>query len=160
MHKPYFPVFIDISEKKIAVVGGGKVAERRVETLLKFAERITVISPDVTEEIHKRADEGRVQWIREAIHTECAAKRLLNDADMVLAATNDRESNERIMYICREQGIPVNVSHRKEMCDFYFPAVVVQEGVTVGITSGGGNHKKAGKVREQVEEMLGRAGDL
>ena len=49
--KPYFPMFVDVSKKKILVIGGGKIAERRVETLLKFADNITVISPEMTERL-------------------------------------------------------------------------------------------------------------
>lgn len=165
--KPYFPMFIDISEKKIIVAGGGRIAERRIDTLLKFAADITVIAPEVTDGICKMAEEGKVIWIRRAFHKDAgeiqadAQKNLsdievfLKNADMVLAATNDAECNERIMRLCRERGIPVNVSHKKELCDFYFPAVVVKDNVTVGITSGGLSHAQARKVREQVETVLG-----
>lgn len=165
--KPYFPMFVDISKKKIVVAGGGKIAQRRVETLLKFADDITVIAPEVTDVICKRIGEGRVHWIREAFHEDTEESqpdakkdmsdmdRILKDADMVLAATSDTDCNERIMRMCRERGVPVNVSHKKELCDFYFPAVVVKDNITVGITSGGLSHGQARKIREQVEDMLG-----
>lgn len=165
--KPYFPMFVDISKKRIVVAGGGRIAQRRVETLLKFVDDITVIAPEVTDLICKRIGEGRVHWVREAFHEDTEegkpdAKKgmsdidkLLKTADMVLAATNDTDCNERIMRICRKQGIPVNVSHEKELCDFYFPAVVVKDNVTVGITSGGLSHGQARRVREQIEDVLG-----
>ncbi len=165
--KPYFPVFIDISEKRIIVAGGGRIAERRIDTLLKFTADITVVAPEVTDGIRKRVKEGKVSWIRKTFHKAARERQadeqkslsdtemLLNNADMVLAATNDAECNERIMRLCRERGIPVNVSHKKELCDFYFPAVVVKDNVTVGITSGGLSHAQARKVREQVEAVLG-----
>ncbi len=60
--KPFFPIFIDVSEMKITVVGGGKVAARRIETLLAFAEDITVISPEVLGEINKAAEEKKIRW--------------------------------------------------------------------------------------------------
>lgn len=155
--KPYFPMFVDISEKKIVVAGGGRIAQRRVETLLRFACDITLIAPEVTDKIRERADEGKVCWIRKAFH-EDIGKSLLDTEkglpDIVFAATNDAGCNERIMRMCRERGIPVNVSHKKELCDFYFPAVVVKGNVTVGITSSGLNHVQARKVREQVEDVL------
>ena len=55
--KPYFPVFIDISEKRIIVAGGGRIAERRIDTLLKFTADITVVAPEVTDGIRKRVKE-------------------------------------------------------------------------------------------------------
>ena len=56
-------MFVDISEKRIVVIGGGKVAERRVDTLLKFADDITVVSPEVSEGIRQKAKEKKIRWI-------------------------------------------------------------------------------------------------
>ena len=161
--KPYFPMFIDLSEKRIVIVGGGRVAERRVETLLKFTEDITVISPKVTERLQERVEEAKVRWIPEEVCGEDKAwgdemKKFLEGADMVPAATSDSTCNERLMHFCRERGICINVSHRKELCDFYFPAVVVKDNVTVGITSGGLDHAQARRVREQIEDILENTG--
>ncbi len=64
MKKPYFPLFIDISQKSIVVVGGGRIAERRVKTLLQFAEDIQVISPKLTEELRCLAESRRIEWIQ------------------------------------------------------------------------------------------------
>lgn len=150
--KPYFPMFIDISKKKIIIIGGGKIAQRRVHTLLKFAENITVISPEVTEEMRRLSEQQKICWIQAAFDE--SADSVLKDADIVLAATNDSECNERIAGICKEQGIPVNVSHKKELCDFYFPAVAVRENVVAGVTSSGLNHTQARQVRERVEKAL------
>lgn len=157
--KPYFPMFIDLSEKRIVIIGGGKVAERRAETLLKFAEDITVVSPELTEKLKCMTEEKKVRWIPEAVSAHgrlCKEETgmFLEGADMVIAATNDSACNERILVFCRERDIPVNVSHKKELCDFYFPAVVVKDNVTVGITSGGLSHARARKVRKQVEAAL------
>ena len=150
--KPYFPMFIDLSEKKVVVIGGGRIAGRRVETLLKFTENITVVSPEITEEIRMAAKQHKVCWVKERFedHTDM----ILKGADMVLAATNDSECNEKVARICKERGIPVNASHKKELCDFYFPAIVVQENVVAGITSSGLNHSQARQVREKVECAL------
>ena len=158
--KPYFPMFVDISKKKILVIGGGKIAERRVETLLKFADNITVISPEMTERLLERAKEKRIRWIPEAIDMDdaiCAEKLikwLSADVDIVLAVTDNRVCNEQVVHICRERGILTNASHKKELCDFYFPAVVIKDSVTVGITSGGQSHMQVKKMREQIEAAL------
>lgn len=152
--KPYFPMFIDLSEKKIVVIGGGKIAERRVKTLLSFTDHVIVIAPEITDEICRIVKEGNLVWIKASF---CEVEEeVLSHADMVLAATNDPECNEEIAVVCKKKEIPVNVSHKKELCDFYFPAVVVKENVVAGITASGLDHSQARKVRERVEEALSK----
>ena len=80
----YFPVFIDLSERKIVVAGGGRIALRRIRTLLQFTEMVTLVSPEALPELEALAEEGRIVWIREAYRRE-----LILDADMVLACTDN-----------------------------------------------------------------------
>lgn len=156
--KPYFPMFVDISEKRAVVIGGGKVAARRVETLLLFTENITVIAPEISEEIDKAVKERKIHWIPLSVQ-DADEKEILCHADLVFAATNDSVCNERIADMCKEYKIPVNVSHRKELCDFYFPAVVVQDHVVAGITASGLNHGEAKQARIKIEKALKEKGD-
>lgn len=78
----------------------------------------------------------------------------LDGADMVLAVTNDKELNTRIGALCKEKKILVNVSHEKELCDFYFPGVVQKDNVVIGITASGKDHSEARKVTEQIRAMM------
>ena len=149
MKKPYFPLFIDISQKSIVVVGGGRIAERRVKTLLQFAEDIQVISPKLTEELRCLAESRRIEWIQKRYMPGQLA-----GAFFVLAATDDAACNEQIVTDCRKLRILVNTSHRKELCDFYFPAVVVRKNVVAGITASGDSHAQARDARIQVEKAL------
>jgi len=100
MKKPYFPLFIDISQKSIVVVGGGRIAERRVKTLLQFAEDIRVISPKLTEELRCLAESRRIEWIQKRY-----IPGQLAGAFFVLAATDDAACNEQIVTDCRKLGI-------------------------------------------------------
>lgn len=151
MNGLYFPVFIDLSEKRILVIGGGKVAQRRVETLLAFTPNIVVAAPKITAELQRLAGEGAIVWLKE---TYCPAR--LEGIDLVLAATDDARCNEQAVYDCRKRGIPVNAAHKKELCDFYFPAVVRQGGLVAGVTSSGLSHKKAREAREGIEKTLAK----
>ena len=74
-----------------------------------------------------------------------------------MAVTDNRVCNEQVVHICRERGILTNASHKKELCDFYFPAVVIKDSVTVGITSGGQSHMQVKKMREQIEAALSKS---
>ena len=152
MKKPYFPLFVDLSEKRILVVGAGKIATRRVESLLDFAGSITVAAPEATERIRQLSREKKICWINGIYH-----KDMTEEADFVLAATDDDVCNTRIVKDCKARNIPVNACHKKELCDFYFPAVVIKDSVTVGITSGGQSHMQVKKMREQIEAALSKS---
>lgn len=147
--KLFFPIFIDLSEKHIVVVGAGKIASRRVRTLLEFAGKITVVAPEISEEILAMAGKGPVQLKRRAFEETD-----LDDADMVFAITDDKELNKIIGALCKEKKIPVNTSHDKDLCDFYFPGVVQKENVVVGVTASGKDHKQAKEVTEKIREVL------
>ena len=147
--KLYFPIFIDLSEKHIVVIGAGKIASRRVRTLLEFAGKITVVAPEISEEILALAGMGPVQLKRRAFEETD-----LEDADMVLAITDDKELNKKIGALCKEKKIPVNTSHDKDLCDFYFPGVVQKDNVVVGVTASGKDHEGARRVSEQMLELL------
>lgn len=146
---PYFPIFIDISDKKIFVIGGGNIAERRIATLLTFAKHIFVISPKITDKIKKWTLDGQIHWIQENYHPS-----FLKDADIVLATTNDPFCNDSVVKYCNENHILVNTSHKKENCDFYFPGIVKQNDIIVGITTSGQNHTEARRAREYIQHSL------
>ena len=142
-------MFVDISGKKVLVVGGGAVALRRIRTLLRFGAKISVIAPSLCEELFAFAREGRV----EARNREYEGGDV-GGMDLVIAATDQKEVNRRVREACREQGIPVNVADDKELCDFYFPSVVMTEDVVVGINSGGTDPGKVKETRGKIEKSL------
>ncbi len=149
MKKPYFPLFVDLSEKKILVVGAGKIATRRVESLLDFAGSITVAAPQATERIRQLSREKKIRWIPGIYQKE-----MTWEADFVLAATDDKGCNTRIAEDCRARKIPVNACHDKELCDFYFPGIIHRENMVMGFTSSGQDHQKAREIREKAEHIF------
>ena len=147
--KRYFPMFVDLSDKNIVVVGGGNIATRRVKTLLQFTRNITVVAPRISQELIEIGKSSPVRLVlRPVKRSDFAA------AYMVIAATNDRKLNDEIYRVCKEEGIYVNVSSDREKCDFYFPGVFMQDEIVVGITASGLDHKKARKVREEIQKVL------
>lgn len=147
--KRFFPMFVDLSDKNIVVVGGGNIATRRVQTLLQFTRNIRVIAPKMTTELIELGKTGKIEAEMRPV------KRFdFSDAYMVLAATNDWKVNEEIYRICKAEGVYVNVADSKEKCDFYFPGVYVDHELVIGITASGQDHKKARKVRVAIEQAL------
>ena len=155
MEKAYFPMFVDISEMKIIVVGGGTIATRRIKTLLQFASDITVIAPDVTDSLKLLETEGKIFLL----HREYQEGDIL-EADMVLAATDDKELNQKIAQECRKKELEsgkrilLSVASDRELCDFYFPSVIQQDDIVVGINSAGKDPGKVKRVRQRIEEFL------
>ena len=146
----YFPMFVDISTKRILVIGGGKIAARRVRTLLKFAEHIEVTAPEICDE----KEVPQAVWSSRKVLEEDLkdTSDFLNGADIVLTATDDRELNQKIVSACRMRKILVNTADDKSLCDFYFPAVTEKDGVVIGMNSGGKSPKTVRKVREYLEK--------
>ena len=148
----YFPLFVDLEGRQVLVVGGGKIAMRRVRTLLEFGCEITVVSPEVCEELRenvlwkkKRYDETDL----ESLGNVGEASRFV----FVLAAAAP-EVNEKIVCDCRKKKIPVNNASNRDQCDFYFPGIAKDGDTVVGITSGGGDHRLAAKISAAVRQIL------
>lgn len=120
-NKRYFPMFIDLSDKKIVVVGGGNIATRRIRTLLQFTRNITAIAPKSTMELQELGKTGYVNLI-----TRPVKRSDFDMAYMVIAATNDWKLNDEIYRVCKEEGIYVNIADDKSKCDFYFPGIYMK----------------------------------
>ena len=125
----YFPMFIELKDKPCLVVGGGKVALRKAEALRDFGARVTVVAPDIQEEL--LASEGVVCLEK---HFEISD---LEGQEPAVAATGDPEQNHRISRACREAKIPVNAVDQKEDCSFIFPAYLKEGEVVAAFSSGG-----------------------
>lgn len=155
MEKSYFPMFVDISDMQILVAGGGRIALRRVRTLLKFTEQIRVVAPLVCKEIEELVQMGAVIW-SEARYD----RKYLKGMDVVLAATDIHAVNQKIVEDCREiekesgKRILVNTADDKTRCDFYFPSVIKEEEIVIGINSGGKNPGRVKQVRKKMEDLL------
>ena len=148
-NKHYFPMFVNLENKKIVVAGGGNIATRRVKTLLKFTRNITVIAPKMTAELQELGKIGQIITVFRPVKRSDFAQ-----AYMVIAATNDWKINDEIYRICKQEGVYVNVVSDKEKCDFYFPGIFMQDDLVVGITASGLDHKKARRLREEIEKAL------
>ena len=148
MERPYFPMFIDLTDRKIFVAGGGRIARRRIEALVKFGADIHVAAPQVCPEIALLAEEGKIKiLLREYRPSD------LDGMEFAIAATDDREVNRAVYAECRKRGIPVNVADDKTLCDFYFPALVLTDDLVIGIGSGGESPGRVKEVRQRIEKL-------
>ena len=150
-NKRYFPMFIDLSDKKIVVVGGGNIATRRIRTLLQFTRNITAIAPKSTMELQELGKTGYVNLI-----TRPVKRSDFDMAYMVIAASQDWKLNEQICKVCKEEGIYVNVSGDKEESDFYFPGLCIADDSVIGIQTGSTDTARKRELREETDQVLTR----
>lgn len=140
---------MDISRMDILVAGAGRIALRRIKTLLKFESHITVVAGRIHPEIWSFAEKTDcVRVIQKAYEAKD-----LEGRDLVLACTDSEEINREIVRTCRKRGILVNAADCKELCDFYFPSVIVEDELVVGISAGGENHRAVKETREYLENL-------
>lgn len=137
---------MDIKDKLIVIVGGGKVAYRKIEKLLPFEPRIKVVSSEICENISRL----------ENVEIE---RRSFRDSDIdgtfaVIGATDDEALNAHISQLCREKNIMVNIVDDPEKCGFIFPALVKENDITVGITTSGKSPLFARFLRRQIEDIF------
>ena len=144
--KPYFPMMIDISNKRVLIVGGGKIAARRASTLLKCGAEVTCVSPKFCEEFPDEAVK---------IHRKFESEDL-NGIFLVTTATNNREVNHKVGIEARKKGIPVSVADCKSECDFYFPSLITSNtnpDIAVSVCSAGNSIGLTKKLSDKLREV-------
>lgn len=146
----YYPVCLDISNRKCVVVGGGDVAERKVLHLLECGAAVDVVGMTLTDALKTMAGSGRIGWI-EAPYED----RFLEGAFLAIGATDRTEVNRRVYEDARKRGILVNVVDVPACCDFIVPSVVRRGDLTVAVSTGGRSPALAKKIREDLETRYG-----
>lgn len=138
-----FPLFVNLADRPCVVIGGGPVGVRRARALARFGASVTLIAPDVCEEVEDVL----------AIEREYRSGDV-RSAFAVVAATNDRAVNHEIAAECAREGIPVNVSDCPEECSFFFPALCESENLVAGVVSRSGLHELTARAAQAIRETL------
>lgn len=141
---PHFPLFLDLTGKSVVVVGGGAIAHRRVETLMAFGARVTVVTPE-----WRQAVVSGVDW-----KPRPYAIGDLEGAVLAVAATDSRAVNRAVGEEARARNIPVSVADCAEECTFFFPAVCRSGGLVAGVVGDGSDHKKTARAAQAIRACL------
>lgn len=148
--KKYFPIFIDLEKKDILVIGGGKIAYRKVKTLLSYGARIEVVAPEIRDEkFYALIEEKSIKLTYRKFKESDIHGRFL-----IIAATNDKELNKKIYELGDSENILVNNITTKEDLNTRFCAVHRGEDFQVAISTDEGNPKRALELKKQVEKNL------
>jgi len=147
---PYYPIYIDIEDRSVLIVGGGTVCARKAETMMRYGARVTIVSPEITDEIAAWEQAGVL-----AVQRKMYAESDLEGASMVIASTDDQCVNARVARDCRRRRIPVNVVDVTHLCEFIVPAIIEKGSIQIAVSTGGKSPAIARTLREDLQRMIG-----
>ena len=145
----YFPISLNIIDRRCTVVGGGRVAARKVEALLEYGGNVRIISPELTGDLQNLKQAGRISWLSRNYQPGD-----LSDSFLVIAATDNEKVQEKVYREAEENGQLVNVADVPERCNFILPATVTRDSLTVSVSTAGNSPALASRLRQELETTI------
>lgn len=145
-----YPMFLKLEGRKVLIVGGGKVAEEKIYAVLRSANDVTVVSPEITPKIREWVQDGLVQHVAAEYRSGMAGEFFL-----VIACTDSEATNHQVYEEAQKAGVLCNAVDDPAFCDFYAPAVVSRGDFQIAISTGGNSPALAQRVRKNLEEEYG-----
>ena len=145
----YLPIFLDLEDRHCLVVGGGSIAARKVMLLLRASGRVTVVAPELCDELKNMLQDGKI------IHQP----REFEDADiegavLIVAGTDNHSVNQRVSELAHQRNVPVNVVDQPALCSFIMPSIIDRSPVQVAVSTGGASPVLARLLRARLESYV------
>jgi uroporphyrin-III C-methyltransferase/precorrin-2 dehydrogenase/sirohydrochlorin ferrochelatase len=150
MAEELFPAFLKIAGRRCLVIGAGRVAESKIESLVRCGAEVRVVAPEATAAVREAARAGKIIWERRAF-----APSDLAGVFLVVAATSSPELHRQIFEQAQRAGILCNAVDEPERCDFYYPAVVRRGPLQIAVSTSGQAPLLAQQIRRELEERFG-----
>jgi precorrin-2 dehydrogenase/sirohydrochlorin ferrochelatase len=147
---PYYPIFIDVEDHDVVIIGGGEVCARKAETMMRYGARVTIVSPEFTDEIESWGRDGKLALRRKRYESND-----LDGASIVIASTDDTRINEQVAADARARKLPVNVVDVTPLCEFIVPAIIEKGSVTIAVSTGGKSPALARTLKEDLIRQIG-----
>lgn len=153
--KNFFPIFVNLSDKNILIIGAGKVAFRKISTLLETGAYITIFAKQIKEkEITKLLfDKPNIQLIMKEVDENSLDEIITNKYILVIAGTDDKELNSAIVKCCNKKNILVNNITSTDDMSARFCSVIDEKDYSIGI-SAKGDPKKSLALKEKISDFL------
>lgn len=155
----FLPVFLDIRNRPCVVIGGGDVAARKVELLLRAGGKVSVIAPELSETLQRQRAAGDIVYVNTTFEPHH-----LDGVVLAVAATDDTAVNRAVSEAARARCIPVNVVDQPALCSFTMPSIIDRSPIMVAVSSGGASPVLARLLRARLETLIpasyGRLGAL
>lgn len=149
----FYPIMMNINEKEILIVGGGKVAYRKAKKILEYGGILTILSPEISDEFKelKYIYKNKLNYIYNQYD-----KKYIENKFLVIATTSSKIINKDIGYDCKGLNILVNIADNKEESDFITPAVMSNDNLTISICTMGSFPYLSKKIRIEMEEKYSK----
>jgi precorrin-2 dehydrogenase/sirohydrochlorin ferrochelatase len=146
----FYPICLDLEARACVVVGGGRVAERKVQGLLSCRAQVSVISPALTEELQLQHFSGDIEWIDREFRQGDLAQ-----AFLVIAATDDEETQKQVYEEADANNLLLNVADVPQRCNFILPATARRGDLAISVSTAGKSPALARKIRMELEKRYG-----
>ena len=143
-----YPIFIELKDKRVVIIGGGLIAFRKAQALLETQCRLVVVTKTVCPALEALCDQSTAELVLGPYMAE-----YLGEAMLVVAATNQQTLNEQIYRDCQSRQILCNVVDQPDLCDFYVPAIVKQGLLQIAVSTNGASPAFASHVRQRLEGL-------
>ena len=145
-----YPVCLRLENKLCVVIGGGAVAERKVDDILLHGGRVLLISPQVSDKLRSLAEQRVITWLEKGY-----SKGDINGAFLVYAATSDSRIQHLVRQEAEQLNLLINVADDPDGSSFHVPATVHRDNLTIAISTNGKSPAMSAMVRRTIEESIG-----
>ena len=143
------PIFLKLRNTPALVVGGGSVAERKIDLLIRAGAKVTVVAPEIGSKVKALLDQQKLDWIEDRFKPAH-----LNPALIAIAATDNEDVNRAVSESARQQNLPVNVVDQPDLCTFTVPSIVDRSPVIIAIGTGGASPVLARMLKARLETLI------
>ena len=150
----WFPLFINLENKKVLVIGGGKVAAKKIEKILEYGADITVVTENVVEEKLLKLENIKIENNQKIENDKAKIEKLVKGYFLVIAATDNEELNENIANVCDSNGMLVNNVSSKIKMNAMFGGIVKNSEFQIAISTSGKNCKRSRAMKSEIQKVL------
>jgi precorrin-2 dehydrogenase / sirohydrochlorin ferrochelatase len=146
----YYPIYLDLMNRAVLVVGGGAIAESKAQQLIEAGARVRVVSPTLTPLLSGWAARGVIEHVPGRFKEDD-----LKDVYLVISAADDQAANEEVARLAAELGLLINVVDQPSLCNFITPALVTRGDLQVSVSTGGGSPSLTQRVKREIAASIG-----
>ena len=150
----WFPLFINLENKKVLVIGGGKVATKKIEKILEYGADITVVTENVVEEKLLKLENIKIENNQKIENDKAKIEKLVKGYFLVIAATDNEELNENIANVCNSNGMLINNVSSKVKMNAMFGGIVKNSEFQIAISTSGKNCKRSRAMKSEIQKVL------
>ena len=152
----WFPLFVNLKNKKVLVIGGGKVAFKKISKIMEYEADITVIAENIAEEKLLELENLRIENNRKIENDKDEIEKLVKEYFLVIVATDNEELNENVAEICDSKGILINNVSSKTKMNVMFGGIVKNDEFQIAVSTSGKNCRRSRAMKSEIQKILDR----